>query len=382
MSWVTLDRICQERVDKDGVRLELVRNGRPLRSSAEPLSDDELLAKLKDLGLEVDRDGVERLCAGALSAEEAAKPITHKLQLDDMTANWVWISLLALWQRWWPDRPGLELLDDKMQAGYARDAENDSHAAVMTWLDAWTDVLRLCDAAGISSIEEFDDRFPLTQSLFNWSQDLEMALENAGRDNREIRQCLIEFCEESFRRFPREDQLLTENRRRALGGAYFDAGMTETAEELFRSWLDADPAWGWGWIGWADCYLPGPAGRRTWPGPRSCCAAVTASPVSGTGFTSRSDCKRCARTAAGPTKPGGSASRPNDCGRSRSARPPGRPRRPGTSREGSRWGATPRALAAAGRSSRNAAVPPQGRGRGDRADHGLRRREDLRRHVG
>jgi hypothetical protein len=46
-----------------------------------------------------------------------------------------------------------------------------------------------------------------------------MALENAGRDNREIRQSLIEFCEESFRRFPREDQLLTENRRRALGGA-------------------------------------------------------------------------------------------------------------------------------------------------------------------
>ena len=45
-------------------------------------------------------------------------------------------------------------------------------------------------------------------------------------------------------------KLLTENRRRALGGAYFDAGMTEKAEELFRSWLDADPGWGWAWIGW------------------------------------------------------------------------------------------------------------------------------------
>jgi hypothetical protein len=98
MSWVTLDRICQEKVDKEGVRSELVRNGRPLRSSAEPLSDDELLAKLKDLGLDVDRDGVERLCAGALSAEEVAKPITHKLQLDNMTVDWVWISFLALWQ--------------------------------------------------------------------------------------------------------------------------------------------------------------------------------------------------------------------------------------------------------------------------------------------
>ena len=261
MSWVTLDRICQERVDKDGVRLELARNGRPLRSSAEPLSDDELLAKLRDLGLDVDRDGVERLCAGALSAEEVAKPIGDKLELaDDIMVDWIWISLLALWQRWWPERVCLELLDDKMQAGYARDAENDTHAAVVTWLDAWSDVLRLCDAAGISSIEEFDDRFPLTQSLFNWSQDLEMALENAGRDDREIRQSLIEFCEESFRRFPREDQLLTENRRRTMAQAYFDAGMTEKSEELFRSWLDADPAWGWGWIGWADCYLPG-AGR-------------------------------------------------------------------------------------------------------------------------
>src|SRR5438552_16340585 len=110
MSYVTLDRICQERVDKEGVRLELVRNGRPLRSSADSLSDDELLAKLRDLGLDVDRDGVERLCAGALSAEEVAGPITHRLQLDDMTVDWVWISLLALWQGGRPERPGQEHL--------------------------------------------------------------------------------------------------------------------------------------------------------------------------------------------------------------------------------------------------------------------------------
>ena len=92
----------------------------------------------------------------------------------------------------------------------------------------------------------------------------ESQLENAGRDDGEVRQALIEFCEESFRRFPREDQLLS------------------------------------------------------------------------------------------------SASRPNDCGMSRSARRPGRCRRPRMSREGSRWGAMRRVLAAAGRSSRNAAVPRRG----------------------
>jgi SEC-C motif len=258
ISWVTIDRFCQEEADgKEDVRRELERTGKPLRSSAEPLSDDELLAKLRDLGLDVDRDGVERLCAGALSAEEVAGPIVDRLRLgDDMTGDWVWICLVALWQRWWPDRVCLEFLDDKMQAGYAQDAESNTHAAAVTWLDAWSDVLRLCDATGIGSIGEFDDRFPLTQSLFNWIQDLEMALENAGRDDREMRQALIDFCEESLRRFPDEDQLMTENRRRALGGAYFDADMTEKAEELFGSWLDADPGWGFGWIGWADCYLP------------------------------------------------------------------------------------------------------------------------------
>jgi hypothetical protein len=47
MSWVTIARIWQEKVDKEGVRRELVRNGRPLRSSADCLSDDELLAKLR-----------------------------------------------------------------------------------------------------------------------------------------------------------------------------------------------------------------------------------------------------------------------------------------------------------------------------------------------
>ena len=31
MSWVTVDRICQERVDKDGVGLELVRAGQAER---------------------------------------------------------------------------------------------------------------------------------------------------------------------------------------------------------------------------------------------------------------------------------------------------------------------------------------------------------------
>ena len=86
ISWVTIDRYCQEEADaKENVRRELEHAGKPLRSSAGSLSDDELLTKLRSFGLDVDRDGVERLCAGALSAEEVAAPILDKLKLGDET---------------------------------------------------------------------------------------------------------------------------------------------------------------------------------------------------------------------------------------------------------------------------------------------------------
>ena len=50
---------------------------------------------------------------------------------------------------------------------------------------------------------------------------------------------------------------MTENRRRALAESYFEVGRTAKADELFQSWLTAGPRWGWGWIGWADCYSCG-----------------------------------------------------------------------------------------------------------------------------
>jgi len=146
MSWVEIDRICQEKADaEEDFRRELERKERPLRSSAAPLSDDQLLAKLRELGLDVDRDGVERLCEGALSAEEVADPIVKKLNLtNDMKGDWIWIILCALWQRWWPDRPCLELLDDKVQAGYDKNAENNPPRPL--WL-GWMHGLTCCGCA-------------------------------------------------------------------------------------------------------------------------------------------------------------------------------------------------------------------------------------------
>ncbi|MHB1502210.1 MAG: hypothetical protein ACYCYK_13940 [Candidatus Dormibacteria bacterium] len=257
-SWVTLDRICdEERLSDSEIARRVADNDRPLRSDATHLSDDELLAKLSSFGLHLDRARLERLCQDALSAQEVAGPLIDSCGFrggrERLQGDWIWICLVSLWERWWPDKLCLELLDDKVQAGY-REMDHDEAACARIWLSAWPDVLHLCDAAGISSIAEFDDRFPLTQSLYNWSQDLEEVLWNAGLNNREFLLARIEVCAEALRRFPDEDQLMTENRRQALAESYFEVGEVGRAEELFGEWLAVDPSWGCGWIAWAVCH--------------------------------------------------------------------------------------------------------------------------------
>ncbi len=37
-------------------------------------------------------------------------------------------------------------------------------------------------------------------------------------------------------------------------GVHCELGEIEKTEALYRVWLEADPHWGWGWIGWSDCY--------------------------------------------------------------------------------------------------------------------------------
>ena len=258
-SWVMLDRIGEEERGSGGTVGRLIdASDRPSRSSAAGLTDDQLLEKLESFGLHLDRDDLEQLCAGALSAEEVACPLIDSCGFrndrERVQGEWIWVCLVALWQRWWLDKVCLESLDDKVQDGY-RLLERDEAAAARAWMRAWSDVLYLCDATGVRSIAEFDDRFSMTQSLYNWSQDLQELLWNAGREDPGFLEARIAVCEEALRRFPHEDRLMMENRRRALAESRFEVGETDAADELFRTWLAADPRWGFGWVGWGYCHF-------------------------------------------------------------------------------------------------------------------------------
>jgi serine/threonine protein kinase HipA of HipAB toxin-antitoxin module len=62
MSWVTLDRICEEERLSDEKSRRLMKGGnRLLRSSAKHLSGEELLDKLRGFGFDLDRRSLEQL---------------------------------------------------------------------------------------------------------------------------------------------------------------------------------------------------------------------------------------------------------------------------------------------------------------------------------
>jgi len=253
LSWVAMERIYEHEI-LPNPKLRKETGERPLRIDAKRLTDGELLAKLRSFGIEIDRAWLERKCEGALSAQEIADPLMIQSGNRSQASDWIWICVATLWRRWFPEQPSFEELDDKIQDGYELLKTSGAVACCRIWLEAWNDVLRLLDKAGIQSIEEFDERFRGTQSLFNWIQDLEGELWNAGLDERQFLSARIAMCEEAMRRFPSDDGLMLENRRRAVAESYFELGETDQAEALYREWLEADPGWGWGWIGWSDCY--------------------------------------------------------------------------------------------------------------------------------
>lgn len=77
---------------------------------------------------------------------------------------------------------------------------------------------------------------------------------NAGLDERRFLFARVRVCKEALNRFRDEDDPNVGNRRVGLAESYFELGEIANAERLFREWLQADPRWGWGWIGWSDCY--------------------------------------------------------------------------------------------------------------------------------
>ena len=253
ISYSALNRMTEERMRSDqSFRAEMVRQERPVLSQVRELPTEELVRLLEPYAGPLEEERFRRLCSRFPSAEEMARSFFADRPPDEgFDEDRVWLALVVLWERWAPGEPSFESLDARMQLGYEAGGAVEACAI---WLGVWRDVLRLADRFGLDTLEELDDRFGGTQCLFNWVQDFELELANAGVEDASFRRERIRCCEEFLTRFPDAEPDLTEGFRRALAESHFETGAEETGERLYREWLEADPTWGWGWLGWSDAY--------------------------------------------------------------------------------------------------------------------------------
>jgi hypothetical protein len=147
----------------------------------------------------------------------------------------------------------MEMVDDKMQAGYEAMQAGNACQACRLWLDTWRAILAIIDRSEMDSLDEFDECFGGTQCVFNWVQDLETELHNAGLEEPTFFRERISLCETMLDRFA-EGTLPIDNFKTALAASHFELGDRELGDRLFRVWLEETPQWGSGWISWSDCH--------------------------------------------------------------------------------------------------------------------------------
>jgi uncharacterized protein YchJ len=257
-SYIAINRMIEQGAGEHREQREMFkREGRPMLATGREMSDAELLEKLKSFQVILDREEFAAWCKNFLSAEALSEWIiaTQKPRFArDFDQEWIWVVLTVLWERWFPENPSFEMIDDQMQAGYNLLEARETGRACELWLAVWKNLLNIANTQRFKSLDKLDEAFAGSQAIFNWVQDLEMELWNKGLHDWRFLQERARFCEEFLSRFPHEDGQLSENMKRAWAESCFSIGETIKAEALFQQWLDEDPSWGWGWIGWSDCY--------------------------------------------------------------------------------------------------------------------------------
>lgn len=144
--------------------------------------------------------------------------------------------------------------DKKITSGYQYFSSDEVTKACDVMLDAWEDIKAIMSEEHISNLTELEGKYKWTEFLFNYVQDLEEQLHNAGIKNEQYILKRIRYCEELLKVCGDKDELLIENTRRAIADSHYALGNEQECDRLYSMWLTSDPSWGWGYIGWADCY--------------------------------------------------------------------------------------------------------------------------------
>lgn len=145
-------------------------------------------------------------------------------------------------------------LDNKMQNGYKSMMAGNSVIASKLWLELWEMFKSVMKSHNIDYIEDLDESFQGSQSIYNWASDVEVELQNAMRNDKSYAQKLIDFSLEYIEKSKNKNDQNIIGMKRSIAAAYFKMGKSTEGDTIFQELINSDPASPWNWIGWSDQY--------------------------------------------------------------------------------------------------------------------------------
>jgi len=212
-----------------------------LPSNIRPLSTNEIIQQLSKRNVEFDETlFIERSQKfdSAWELSESLWPTQARSKKD--ISDFCCLAACILWERFYDEnkikKPSFEMIDDFMENGYK--AKNDNEK-IDLWMKAWTGLKSLYDIPKYS-VEQLDQMFNGTQSLYNWMSDFELDFINASIDNKEIAKKGVIFLNEVVSFFADEKELI-KLYQRSLAELYCNAGEFEKGEQLAKKLLASYP---------------------------------------------------------------------------------------------------------------------------------------------
>jgi len=200
------------------------------------MSTSEIIEKLQSMNIDFEIDRFKKQAQNHISAIRLAEDhyYTQDFHAPGLDEDFIWLAMIELWNRIIPEKYNVEMIDDLMQEGYEDIEKRNYGEGLKKWEKTWNMIISIVPPH-IMSVTEVDKFIPdMMQSIFNWCQDFEIEMGNAGLKDKVFYVKRIKYCQDFRRLFPKSDKSILENMLRAEAESYTELGDLEAAKKLLQ----------------------------------------------------------------------------------------------------------------------------------------------------
>jgi len=219
------------------------------------LQTGEIVEKLDGFGIDISKSVFQEEAEDFYSASDLAD---QWFEQRDVTAtghdeDFVWMAAIVLWERWIPDKPNVEQINDLIKESSDLIEQCQLKEGCEKRLQMWEMLTELLPE-NITSISKADNNYARGYSFAKVCENLEIEIGNAAVNDPDLYEARIEFCREFLNRFPDSSTRVCQNMRHAIAESLAGLGRIKESEQEFQAIIDDHPDDAWAYVKWGDIY--------------------------------------------------------------------------------------------------------------------------------